>query len=223
MSDLHGNLPTLPESDLLLIGGDISPLNIQSNNDKMKKWLEDEFKQWCKDQETYQIVLIAGNHDFIFKREPEAAREIFNNYGSWFHYLENETKEIEVEGIKLTIFGTPYCHRYGYWAFMEDDYVLDELFKECPDHVDIILSHDAPYGVTDICLEKLAYTSEGSIGSRPLRDRINKVVFKYLFHGHLHSSDHKLTPYGSGLVCNTSLLNEKYKLFYEPTMIDYEP
>ena len=28
-----------------------------------------EFKQWCKDQETHEIVLVGGNHDFVWERE----------------------------------------------------------------------------------------------------------------------------------------------------------
>ena len=40
ISDLHGYLPNIEKSDILLIAGDISPLNIQFNKPEMKKWLE---------------------------------------------------------------------------------------------------------------------------------------------------------------------------------------
>ena len=151
ISDLHGYLPHhLPESDLLLIAGDVIPLRIQSNMPKSKEWLEEEFKQWCKDQETYQIVLVGGNHDFYFERKKKETKEIFEDYGDWFHYLHNETKTINIEGEQIKIFGTPYCHQFGNWAFMRDDDKLREYFAECPDEVDIILSHDAPYGITEI-------------------------------------------------------------------------
>jgi Icc-related predicted phosphoesterase len=222
ISDLHGYLPKdLPESDLLLIGGDIMPLNIQSDMKKSEEWLKNEFKQWCKDQETYEIVVIAGNHDWIFERNPDKVKKIFRDYGLWFHYLNNETIKLCIEGIELTIFGTPYCHRFGNWAFMREDDTLREKFQACPDNVDIILSHDAPYGITDICLERLAYTSEGHIGNIPLRERLNMVNYKYLLHGHLHSSDHTLTEFKGGLVANVSLLGEKYTLNYPPLLFDY--
>ena len=80
ISDLHGYLPKdLPESDLLLIAGDIMPLRFQSNMARSKEWLEKEFKQWCKEQETYEIVLIGGNHDFYFEKETINTRVIFND------------------------------------------------------------------------------------------------------------------------------------------------
>ena len=42
---------------------------------------------------------------------------------------------------------------------MKEDDKLREYFAECPDEVDIILSHDAPYGITDVCfLKKDFYT-----------------------------------------------------------------
>lgn len=223
ISDLHGYLPKdLPESDLLLIGGDIIPLNIQTNMPKSLEWLDGEFKQWCKDQETYEIVLVGGNHDFVLERKKKKAAEIFKEYGNWFHYLHNEVKTINIEETELTIYGTPYCHIYGNWAFMREDDTLREKFQACPDNVDIILSHDAPYGITDICLEKLAYSSEGHIGNIPLRERLNTVNYKYLLHGHLHSSDHQLTEFKGGYVANVSLLNEKCKPYYKPLLINYE-
>jgi len=222
ISDLHGYLPKdLPESDLLLIAGDIMPLRFQSNMARSKEWLEKEFKQWCKDQETYEIVLVGGNHDFYFEREPIDTKVIFNDYGPWFHYLHNETEIINIEGEQIKIFGTPYCHQFGDWAFMDEDDKLREYFAECPDEVDIILSHDAPYGITDVCLEKLAHISEGHIGNIPLRKRINMVNFKYLIHGHLHSSDHALTEFKGGLVANVSLLGERYTPNYPPLLFDY--
>ena len=222
ISDLHGYLPKdLPESDLLLIAGDIMPLRFQNNMARSKEWLEKEFKQWCKDQETYEIVLIGGNHDFYFEREPIDTKVIFSDYGPWFHYLHNETEIINIEGEEIKIFGTPYCHQFGDWAFMDEDGKLREYFAECPDEVDIILSHDAPYGITDVCLEKLAHISEGHIGNIPLRKRINMVNFKYLIHGHLHSSDHTLTEFKGGLVANVSLLGEKYTPNYPPLLFDY--
>lgn len=223
ISDLHGYLPKdLPESDLLLIGGDIIPLNIQTNIPKSLEWLDGEFKQWCKDQETYEIVLVGGNHDFVLERKKKEATKIFREYGSWFHYLHNEVKTINIEGKEIKIFGTPYCHQFGNWAFMRDDDKLRKYFAECPDEVDIILSHDAPYGITDVCLERLAYTSEGHIGNVPLRERLNMVNYKYLLHGHLHSSDHQLTEFKGGYVANVSLLSEKYKPYYKPLLINYE-
>ena len=148
ISDLHGYLPYhLPESDLLLIAGDVMPLRIQSNMPKSKEWLEEEFEQWCKDQETHQIVLVGGNHDFYFeKKKRKKQKKFFEDYGDWFHYLHNETKTINIEGEQIKIFGTPYCKILVIGHSCEDDDKLTNYFKECPDDVDIILSHDAPYG-----------------------------------------------------------------------------
>ena len=229
ISDLHGQLPNnLPESDLLLIAGDLVPLDIQMNLQACKLWFNTDFKQWCKNQITYSIVIIGGNHDFVLEKYPEECKEIFESYnensevGKWFYYLDNEVEDVNVNGSSIKIYGTQYCHKFGNWAFMPSEEKSKELFKVCPDKVDIILAHDAPYGVTDIC-EEHPWGVKDHIGSKPLRELIDRVDFKYLLHGHLHSTEHKLTPFAKdSLVANVSLLNEQYKLVYPPLIFDYE-
>lgn len=61
--------------------------------------------------------------------------------------MENElVYYVDNDGITWSIFGTPYCHQYGNWPFMRTDEYMEEKFKEIPDEVNFILTHDTPYG-----------------------------------------------------------------------------
>ena len=63
ISDLHGHFPEMIEpADILLIAGDISPLEIQFNKPKMKKWLLTEFAYWINSLPVDKVFLIPGNH-----------------------------------------------------------------------------------------------------------------------------------------------------------------
>ena len=55
---LHGDIPFVPEGDVLLHAGDFS--NIGLNEDVIS------FNQWLGDQPHVHKVVIAGNHDIPF-------------------------------------------------------------------------------------------------------------------------------------------------------------
>ena len=216
ISDLHGNLPTIEEVAIIYcIAGDIMPLNIQSNDRKCRKWLKEEFIPWANNLPCSHVVLIAGNHDFVFQRmEKEAIDAIFE--GSKVIYLENSG--VQLEG--LNIFGTPWCHQFGHWAFMADDDALAELFNDIPENVDILLTHDAPYGTSDILFQNTAWNIGEHIGCVPLRDAIIEKKPKIVLHGHLHSTNHKKEVLVESDVYNVSLLDENYDLIYDPLILD---
>lgn len=216
ISDLHGNLPTIEEVAIIYcIAGDIMPLNIQSNDRKCRKWLKEEFIPWANNLPCSHVVLIAGNHDFVFQRmEKKAIDAIFE--GSKVIYLENSG--VQLEG--LNIFGTPWCHQFGHWAFMSDDDTLAELFNDIPENVDILLTHDAPYGTSDILFQNTAWNIGEHIGCVPLRDAIIEKKPKIVLHGHLHSTNHKKEVLVESDVYNVSLLDENYDLIYDPLILD---
>ena len=76
MSDLHGYLPKIDPVDILLIAGDISPLDIQFNKEMMKKWLTGPFANWIKELPLDKVYLIAGNHDAYFESYFEGMNQI---------------------------------------------------------------------------------------------------------------------------------------------------
>ena len=227
ISDLHGHLPIYPspywegieECELLLICGDILPLHCQSKAIESRLWLLDEFKPWAASLPVEQVYFIAGNHDFWFERNDLVAHQIFSRHDK-VTYLKNEYIDyISTQDAKVyRIFGTPYCHQFGNWAFMRDEETLAKKFNQIPGNVDILLSHDAPYGTSDICFEGFS-ASKGHIGCPELRDAIIASKPKYNFHGHLHSANHGEELLGETKVYNTSILNEQYNLVYEPLMI----
>lgn len=225
VSDLHGHLPIYPspywegieECELLLICGDILPLHCQSKAIASRLWLTDDFKPWAASLPVEQVFFIAGNHDFWLERNDLMAHQIFSSHDK-VRYLNNEYVDyISTQDAKVyRIFGTPYCHQFGNWAFMRDEEILVEKFKVIPDNVDILISHDAPYGVSDICFQGF---SSGHIGCPELRDAIIEHKPKYNFHGHLHSSNHEEEILGETKVFNTSILDESYNLIYKPLII----
>ena len=216
ISDLHGNLPLIEEVAVIYcISGDIMPLNIQSNDRKCRKWLREDFIPWANNLPCAHVVLVAGNHDFVFYRmEKSDIDKIFE--GSKIIYLENSG--VQLEG--LNIFGTPWCHQFGHWAFMTDDEALAEIFREIPENVDILLTHDAPYGTSDILFQNTAWNIGEHIGCVPLRDAIIEKKPKIVLHGHLHSTNHKKEVLVESDVYNVSLLDENYDLIYDPLILD---
>ena len=96
---------------------------------------------------------------------------------------------------------------------------MDNLFLECPEDVDIILSHDAPY------LQNQGMIMEGfqkgkNVGNRALDTLIKRVKPKYFLHGHVHSAM-RCNIYEDTIMKCVSISDEKYQNVYPLTEIDY--
>jgi Icc-related predicted phosphoesterase len=221
ISDLHGYLPEIEKSDILLIVGDISPLEIQFNKPKMKAWLETEFAYWIKGLPVDKVYMVPGNHDGYFEGINQMnLAELKQQCNFKLIYLNNSTIVHRHNRIEYKIFGTGYCHVFGSWPFMRSDEYMEEKFKEIPDKVDIILSHDPPYGIgqVDQILETTRWSNQllRHCGNPPLAKRLGEIEYKLLVCGHIHSGDHDLFEFNGGQVVNVSLKNENYQVNYEP-------
>lgn len=224
ISDMHGKLPVIKEpADIMLIAGDIVPLEIQFNKEFSKQWLETTFASWIKSLPVEKVYMTAGNHDFYFQGISNAQLADLK-YATDYKlvYLKNESTVHKLDdGTEVQIFGTPYCTMFGTWPFMREDASLKEHFKHIPDKCDIIIAHNPPYAwnKSDMILEdpRNRYIDE-HCGSRPLTERLKEIDFKLLVCGHIHSGDHSLVD----KVVNVSIVNEQYNSAYEPFYTELE-
>ena len=221
ISDMHGILDfTIDKSDILCICGDILPLNIQMNSKGSKKWLKNVFVPWCESLDVEKIFLVGGNHDFYLQNHFNELYDIFRE--TKIEYLQDKsTSYIDENGKVYNIYGTPWCHQFGHWAFMGySDDGLKEIYSKMPNDVDILLCHDAPYGCSDVIMDDVFWANGEHIGCKSLAETVSEKKPKLLLHGHLHSTNHDLEKFGDTDVYNVSLLNESYKMVYKPLYIE---
>ena len=218
-SDLHGNLIDIPEADLLLLGGDLLPLSIQEYTTASRKWFQNKFIKWANHLPVDKVLFIGGNHDkYLYEKNDLYFKDTMNLFGKddKVTYLEDELYDYK----GITIYGTPWCKIFGHWSFMKDDSELRTLYNKIPKNLDILLSHDAPFGVSDVLLQEDCTWADGShIGNVPLAEAVTDKQPKYNFHGHLHSTNHEGELLGKTKVYNTSIKNENYKIVYDPLII----
>lgn len=217
ISDLHGKLPEKIEScDLLLIAGDIVPLNCQFDNELSQWWFTVNFKNWIDSLPVSKILFVGGNHDKYLCKNKQEVQLKFPKENKCT-YLCNEL--YEYNGLK--IFASPYCHQFGNWYFMHSDEKLAKLYSEVPENVDILMVHDMPYNCSDQCLG-FNSPSERELhrGSKPLEQLlVEKHPIKFIG-GHLHTCDHNWIKYYDTEVVCASLLNESYQAVYDPIYFD---
>lgn len=224
MSDLHGTLlpvDTIEPCELVCICGDIVPLKYQASSHKTKSWLRNKFKSWCEELQCDKVIFIAGNHD-IFLKDLEFMYSVFPK-DKKITYLFHEGYEYQSkDGKTYSIFGTPYCKIFGNWAFMDTDERLTELYEDIPENLDILLSHDAPYGVSDIILQEDCpwYDGKTHIGNKPLSKEILRKAPKIVLHGHLHSTSRIFEEWGYSKVANCSIKDERYDPVYDPLILE---
>lgn len=224
ISDLHGYLPEIIESaDIILIAGDISPLEIQFNKPKMKVWVETEFAHWIKSLPVEKVFMVAGNHDSYFESISRSnVLSLYQACNNKLVYLKNEIAHYyDVYGKLWSIFGTPYCHIFGNWPFMRSEEYMEEKFKKIPEKIDIIISHDPPFacGDVDVIMDAPAHRLghvriNEHLGNIPLAKRLNEIDYKLLVCGHIHGGEHYFNEIWKTV--NVSYLNEYYKPYYEP-------
>lgn len=212
ISDLHGFLPELKPCDLVIICGDSIPLEFQMSSRRTKKWYSNTFAEWANNLSCEKVIFIAGNHDMYLEFHTELYEKLFSKNNK-ITYLCNS--EYDYHGYK--IYGTPCCQVFGNWAFMFSDDILKNKFKNIPKNLDILITHDAPYGVSDILLQKEYKWCTGEhIGNKILTEAILEKEPKIVLHGHLHSTNHEFESLGKSKVINCSIKDEFYNPIYEP-------
>ena len=221
ISDIHGDLSVkIQPCDVLCICGDIVPLEVQVNSKKSKRWIKELFIPWCSKQPCKKVLVVGGNHDFFLWHHPLQMKEMVKEEEK-IEYLLNEGYEFE----EVKFFGTPLCKEFGYWAFMypydEQDRILDKALEEWGKNIDVLLTHDSPYGVSDIILDKSCpWATDEHIGNKSLEAFIIKTAPKLHLHGHLHSTNHDEEILGTTKVYCVSILGEQYTVQYEPQYFD---
>ena len=209
-SDFHGYLPITKEPfDCMLICGDVCPATNHSNKFQ-KEWLSTEFVEWVDSLNINEggiVILIPGNHDWYFQG---LSKKKITEFEDMFHgklkLLINETYDFH--GIK--IFGTPYCKIFYNWAFMRDNDKLWKYYSECPDDVDIIMSHDAPT-LNELGLIHQGW-SYGTDAGNPLLDQLIKQKKPKVFLcGHIHSGNHEMEMVDGTAMANVSYIDEDYR------------
>lgn len=186
LSDTHGRHRevTVPPGDVFLYAGD---LTLRGEFDMIA-----DFNDWLGNLPHRHKVMICGNHDLTFERDPvEARRRITNAI-----YLQDSA--VEIEGLK--IWGSPWQPWFFSWAFnLHRGEPIAEKWKLIPTDTDILITHGPPAGVLDWTLQ------EKGVGCADLLARLRQVRPKLHLFGHIHEAA-GVTVEGGTLFVNASSL-----------------
>jgi len=195
ISDLHGFLPEIAPCDVLLIAGDVCPVE-DHDLDFQRRWLHGPFAAWLRGLDAGEIVGVAGNHDFVAQADPDVMRSL-----PWT-YLCDES--VEIDGVR--IHGSPWTATFMEWAFMQDEEDLPALWSLIPDDADVLVTHGPPHGHGDLAVHGLHVGSE-SLAARLLQlDRLRLHAF-----GHIHEAGGSRDTLGAATIANVSYVDFDYR------------
>ena len=209
VSDLHGYLPKkVPEADILVVAGDISPINFDRDITKTLDWFESEFLEWIYSTPHKYRLFIGGNHDFCIE----------DNLKYFKGFIDPEDLKflhdcrVEVEGIRF--YGLPWVPNLKHWAFNASVQTLQEKFGAIPRDTDVVISHSPPYGFGDRCIGEPdhAGTLEGA-------KMIDVVKPKHYICGHIHEAYGRYR-YRDTEVWNVSTMDVVYDPSNAPVIIE---
>ena len=201
LSDTHNCNEEIdvPDGDLLIHSGDAT---ISGTTLEVQRFID-----WYSSLPHRSKILIAGNHDWAFQLQPEAAvAAIPENV----IYLRDSSTEID--GLK--IYGSPWQPRFFDWAFnLDRGPEMAEKWKLIPDDTDILITHGPPNGILD-------RTPAGdNAGCEELRKRVEKIRPKLHVFGHIHMGYGRTHRFGVTFV-NACICDEAYRPSNPPIVID---
>lgn len=205
ISDTHGlhDQVVLPEGDVLVHAGDMTGRGEES--------AVAAFGAWFRRQPHPHKVLVAGNHDFLFERDPARARELVE--GDGVHYLEDAGVEI----LGRRFWGSPWQPWFHDWAFnLERGAPLAERWALIPEGTEVLVTHGPPMGVLDVVAR-----GGRAVGCEALADRMGELDVSLHVFGHIHeATGHVVDPEGRVAV-NASTCTLAYRPTNAPVVLDW--
>lgn len=169
ISDTHARHRSVdvPPGDLLIHAGDITR---KGDMDEVR-----DFNDFLGSLPHPTKIVIAGNHDFCFEREREAASALLTNC----IYLQDEATL--VDGLK--VYGSPWQPWFFDWAFnLQRGAPLRAKWDLIPADTDILITHGPPFGQGD-------RTARGeAVGCRELLAAVERVRPRVHVFGHIHEA-----------------------------------
>jgi Icc-related predicted phosphoesterase len=165
-----------------------------------------EWNEWLGRQPHRRKVVIAGNHDWLFEREPALARNLMTNAT----YLEDSG--VSVDGVRF--WGSPWQPRFFRWAFnRERGAELREKWDQVPSGVDVLITHGPPKGTLD-------RTWHGEdVGCEELATAVARVRPRLHVFGHIHEAYGRVERDGTVFV-NAASVDGREKLCHAPIVVD---
>lgn len=171
-----------------------------------------------------EIVVVAGNHDWLPQRDEARVREIITNAV----YLQDQAAEV----CGLKVYGSPYQPEFMSWAFnLSRGRELREKWALIPGGLDVLVTHGPPHGILDrtlgyesVMCGKYRYEPPRHVGCSDLADRLKVVRPKVHAFGHIHSAYGTLrgpAENGGTLHINASICTEKYQPTNRPYVVDF--
>lgn len=174
VADLHGELPDIPECDVLLIAGDICPdfSRLRTGGDPnimgimQRQWLRDEYADWEEHVPATHILATPGNHDWI-AAFPVSCRSLM--------FIDEGTT---INGVSFWF--TPWIVPVADWNYELPRDQRKDRFAEIPQHLDVLVSHSPAYDVGDVTYSNI------KAGCPELRAAIYDKKPKHHVFGHIH-------------------------------------
>jgi len=190
----------IPDGDILVHAGDLT-------NQGALKDVED-FNDFLGSLPHRDKIVIAGNHDFCFERNPREAEALLTNCT----YLRD--RAVTVQGIRL--WGSPWQPWFYDWAFnLQRGAAIREKWDLIPPDTDVLITHGPPLGFGDM-------TSRGGeqVGCHDLLDAVRRVKPRLHIFGHIHEGAGVFDDGGTTFI-NASTCDLWYQPVNAPVVVAY--
>jgi Icc-related predicted phosphoesterase len=129
---------------------------------------------WLRSLPHRRKIVVAGNHDWCFVREPAAAVEVL---GEGVDYLQDS--EATIDGVRF--WGSPWQPEFNEWAFnLPRGEALAARWALIPMGIQVLVTHGPPHGIGD---------RSGDLarqGCKELRAAVRRVRPLLHLFGHIH-------------------------------------
>jgi predicted phosphohydrolase len=132
-----------------------------------------DFNGWLGTLPHARKIIVAGNHDFLFERDPAQARALLTNA----EYLEDSGTTIG----DLSVWGSPWQPWFHDWAFnLHRGAPIRAKWELIPAGTDVLITHGPP-------LEILDRTWRGEpVGCADLAEIVARIRPRLHLFGHIH-------------------------------------